>query len=306
MNRILRSAAAAALFALSACGPSSPGALPPGSALTSGAGASSDFTARLPQNSLGGIPSFSLSISLFDAPLTFGQNDKINLALLGVNLVGANGASHPMVTFPNPVVVDLLTLQKAAERFTTNVTVGSYSAVEFIIVPSRTSVVVSGTSYPVRFGGGDVASTVPIALDSPAAIVGTEKAKVSVAIDFNALESVSLAGGVAQIDPHFVSSTEPTQVHGQVHNSANKPVVGATVLVKDALGNVVNSAVTANDGSFVVHALSAGKYTVAVVNAYTSASGVTVTATNATSSFPPSVGVQLAAGVDLDLGTLKD
>jgi hypothetical protein len=305
MNRTIRSAAVAALLAASACGgPASPVAAPaPGSAGTS---SSSDFTARLPRNSLGGIPTFSLSVSLFDAPLTFGTGDKVNLALLGVNLVSADGASHPIVAFPKPVVVDLLTLKKAAKKFDTTATAGSYSAVEFILLPSLSSVEVSGTRYPARFGSGEIGSPVPIALDSPVVITGANKAKVKVAIDFNALESVSLADGVAQIDPHFVSSTDDSQVHGSVRNGANEPVAGATVLVEDAAGTPVNTTVTSDDGSFVVHALSAGAYTVAVSNDYTSASGVTVSARGATSSAPPSVAVQLAPGVDIDLGTLRD
>lgn len=308
MKRFLRPAAVAALFALSACGGvgSAGSTSSSGAVLPAGSGSSTDFTARLPQNSLGGIPCFSLSISLFDAPLTFGSNDQVNLAVLGVNLVGSDGASHPMATFPKPVVVDLLKLQKAARKFDTIAMAGSYSAIEFILLPALTSVVVSGTRYPVQFGDGAVASPVPIALDSPIAIAGTDKAKVKVAIDFNALESVSLSGGVARIDPHFVSSTDETQVHGRVHNSADKPVSGATVLVQDAAGNVVNSSVTDKDGTFVVHALRAGKFSVAVRNTYTTASGVTVNATGATSSAPRAVSVQLAAGVDLDLGTLDD
>jgi hypothetical protein len=308
MNRLLRSAAVEALFALSACGgPSSPGAaLSPGSALTSGAGSSADFTARLPQNSLGGIPSFSLSISLFDAPLTFGEDDKINLAVLGVNLVDAGGVSHPMHAFKKPVIIDLLTLKKNAREFKTVATAGDYSAVEFIVVPALSSVVVSDTTYPVRFGNGEVASSTPIALDSPVAIVGADKAKVDVSIDFNALESVSLSGGVARINPRLVASTDDAEVHGKVRAADGDPVVGATVLVKDTSGAVANSSVTDKDGSFVVHALSAGKYTVVVQNTYTSASGVTVTATGASSANPRPVVVQLAAGVDLDLGELAD
>jgi Carboxypeptidase regulatory-like domain/Domain of unknown function (DUF4382) len=308
MKRILRSAAVAALFALSACGGSNSAApaLGPGSALPAGAGSSSDFTARLPQNSLGGIPCFSLSIALFDAPLTFSASDHINLAMLGVNLVGNDGVSHPMFMLPRPVVVDLLTLKKAAQLYQTKVAVGSYRAVEFIVVPAASSVVVGGITYPVRFGNGAVGSPIPLALDSPVNIVGTSNAKVSVDVDFNALESVSLANGVARIDPHFVVSTDESQVHGKVHNVGDKPVAGATILVADANGKVVNTSVTDKDGSFVVHALAAGAYTVAIRNAYTSSSGVSVTATGATSTTPRAAQAQLAAGVDLDLGTLAD
>ncbi|MEA2666779.1 MAG: Carboxypeptidase regulatory-like domain [Candidatus Eremiobacteraeota bacterium] len=308
MKRFLRPAAVAALFALSACGGAgSAGSTPsPGAVLPASAGSSTDFTARLPENSLGGIPCFLLNVLLFDAPLTFGKNDQVNLAVLGVNLVGTNGVSHPMYTFPTPVVVDLLTLKKKAQQFQTKVTPGTYRAIEFIVLPAMTSVVVSGRSYPVRFGKGLTASPVPIALDSPVTIVGVNKAKVNVDIDFNALESVSLSGGVAQIDPHFVSSTEESQVHGAVRNAQGNPVVSATVLVKDQKGKVVNSSVTDEDGEFLVHALPSGKLTVAVQNTYTSASGVTVSARNATSANPKAIDVQLAAGVDLDLGTLDD
>lgn len=308
MNRFLRPAAVAALIALSACGGAgSAGSAPSsGAVLPAGAGSSTDFTARLPENSLGGIPCFSLMISLFDAPLTFGKNDQINLAVLGVNLVGTDGVSHPMYTFPSPIVVDLLTLKKKAQQFSTKVTPGAYGAIEFIVLPALSNVVVSGRVYPARFGKGLTASPIPIALDSPVSIVGVNKQKVNVDVDFNALESVSLSGGVAQIDPHFVVSTEESQVHGKVRGSADHPVVGATVLVKDQTGKVVNSSVTGEDGEFLVHALPSGKLTVALQNAYTSASGVTVNARGATGASPKPIAIQLAAGVDLDLGTLDD
>ena len=307
MKPILQAAAMAALFGLSACGGStSPGSVLPGAAPAAGTGSSTDFTARMPQNSLGGIPCFSLSVSLFDAPLTFSASDHINLAMLGVNLVGKDGVSHPMYTFPRPVVVDLLLLKKAAQQFHTNVAVGTYGAIEFIVVPAASSVVVGGTTYPVRFGSGAVASPVPLALDSPVNIVGTSNANVKVDIDFNALESVSLANGVAQINPHFVASTDVSQVHGKVRNASDKPVSGATILVQDAAGKIVNSSVTDKDGEFVVHALHAGGYTVIVRNTYTSSSGVTVNAAGASSTTPRAAQAQLAAGVDLDLGTLAD
>lgn len=308
MKRFLRPAAVAALFALNACGGvGSAGSTPsPGAVLPAGSGSPTDFTARMPENSLGGIPCFSLSISLFDAPLTFSSSDHINLAMLGVNLVGSDGVSHPIFALTKPVVVDLLTLKKVAQLYQTRVAVGSYRAVEFIVVPAASSVVVGGVTYPVRFGNGAVGSPVPLALDSPVTIVGASNAKVTVDVDFNALESVSLANGVAQIDPRFIVSTDESQLHGNVHNRSGKPVAGATILVADATGKVVNTSVTDKDGSFIVHALKAGAYTVAIRNAYTSSSGVTVNATGATSTTPRTVQVQLAAGVDLDLGTLGD
>ena len=299
--KYLRYTALAALLAVSACGGPSTG----GTALPRASSPAGDFTARLPENSLGGIPCFQLSVALFDAPLTFGTNDQINLALLGVNLVGSDGA-HPMLTFKKPVVVDLLTLKKKAQEFQTKVVAGTYTGIEFIVLPSQSSVVVSGTAYPVRFGNGATASATPVAIDSPVTIAGTDKAHVAVTIDFNALESVSLAGGVARIDPRFAASTDETQVHGTVRNTAGAPVTGAAVIVRDAAGATVNTTVTDEDGRFVVHALAAGRFTVAVQNTYTSASGVTVTASGATSGTPRAVNVQLAAGVDLDLGTLAD
>lgn len=308
MKRILRTAAAAALFALSACGGStSTGSAPvPRSAFPAGGASSTDFTARLPQNSLGGIPHFSLDVSLYDAPLTFGADDQVNLALLGVNLVDSSNVAHPMYTLPTPVIVNLLTLKQQAQQFQTNVAVGDYQAIEFIVLPAASSVVASGQIYPVRFGNGAVASPTPLALNSPVNIDGTSGATVKVDIDFNALESVALSNGVAQINPDFVVSTACAQVHGTVHNSQHQPVTSATILVKDPTGKVVNSTITDSHGNFVVHALGAGKLTVAVQNSYTSASGVTVTAHGATATYPPAVGVQLAAGVNLDLGTLAD
>ena len=251
MKRILRSAAVAALFALSACGGSNSAAsaLGPGSVLPAGAGSSTDFTARLPQNSLGGIPCFSLSISLFDAPLTFSASDHINLAMLGVNLVGNDGVSHPMYMLPKPVVVDLLTLKKNAQQYKTKVAAGTYRAMEFIVLPAVSSVVVGGAAYPVRFGNGAVGSPIPLALDSPVTHRRRQqgqgqrrrrlqRARIGLALERRGADRPALRRQHRRVAGARQGAATPT----------TSPVAGATILVADAAGKVVNTSVTDKDG----------------------------------------------------------
>jgi hypothetical protein len=64
--------------------------------------------------------------------------------------------------------------------------------------------------------------------------------------------------------------------------------------------------VTASDGSFTLHALAGGVYTISVDNSYTSASGNTITAIGNDAGAAPSVPIDLAPSDQLNIGTLID
>jgi len=97
----------------------------------------------------------------------------------------------------------------------------------------------------------------------------------------------------------------PARVVGRVVNAQGNPVVSATVVAYNLVGNVVTTSLTAADGTFTI-ALLAGTYNVAILNRYTSASGGTVVAQGATSANGPTVPVVVVSSALIDLGTLSD
>jgi hypothetical protein len=265
---------------------------------------SSQSAVRLPKNSLGGIP-MALQINLFDAPLVDSSGAQVNLALVGINVL-SNGVTTPVVTNTTPLMVNLLSLQTTAQSYLANVPPGTYDTVQLVVDPSQSTIVQNGTTYPVQFGTLPNLAGSLVGIDSPATISGSANASVSVTVDFNVLESVGITGGIAQIDPQLVIATDAADVAGNVQNAAGQPVAGAAVLALDPNGNVLNSAITASDGTFDIHALAAGSATIVVENSYTSDSGAVVQATGADAAAPPSVPVAITAGSHINIGNLTD
>jgi hypothetical protein len=259
---------------------------------------------RLPKNSLGGIPLLQIVVNLFDAPLA-GSDAHVNLALVGINAI-SNGVSTPIMASASPVMVDLLTLQSTAQTYLANVPAGTYDTVQLVVDPTQSNVVQNGATYPVQFGSLSSGSGSYVGIDAPAAFSGAANSSVAVTVDFNVLESVAINGGIAQIDPQLVTSTDAADVAGSVQNAAGQPVSGAAVLALDANGNVLNSAITAADGSFDIHALGAGSATIVVENSYVSASGATLQATGADGSAPAARPVAITGGAHINIGTLTD
>ncbi len=211
---------------------------------------SSERALRLPKNSLGGIPLVSglLNVLLFDAPLADSSDAQVNLALVGINAI-SNGVATPIVMNAAPVMVNLLSLQTTAQSYLASVPAGSYDTVQLVVDPSQSNVIQNGTTYPAQFGTLANAAGSYVGIDAPASFTDAPNSTVSVTVDFNVLESVAINGGIAQIDPQLVTSTDGADVAGSVQNAAGQPVAGATVLALDANGNVLNSAISASDGS---------------------------------------------------------
>ena len=266
---------------------------------------SSESNLRLPKNSLGGIPLLQVVFNLFDAPLVDGGDAQVNLALVGINAL-SNGVATPIMASASPVMVDLLTLRSTAQSYLANVPAGTYDTVQLVVDPTQSSVVQNGVTYPVQFGSLSSGSGSYVGIDAPAIFSGLADASISVTVDFNVLESVAISGSLAQIDPQLVITTDAADVAGTVQNGSGQPVAGAAVLALDANGNVLNSAVTAADGTFDIHALGAGSATITVANSYVSASGTAVQATGMDGAAPPSVPLAITAGAHINIGTLTD
>lgn len=300
MKRFLPLGALATIIAFAGCG--SAQSLPPAQPLAPNA------AGRVVLDTIGGSPPLRVRLWLYDAPLPQGGNAQVNLALLGADAVSGGVASR-LVSYPQPLVVDLLTLQQIPLALAGTVPAGVYDAVRLQVDPARSNVVVDGRVYPMVFQSrtmrGRAASTVSV--DAPVALSGASGAALDVSVDFNVFDSIAIHGGRAYVTPKLVAAENAAQVNGRVVDAHGGPVVDATVVASDAAGDVINTTLTKADGSFALHALAAGNYRIAVRNSYITDSGDAVVSGGATTRLGgPSVDVVLPPSSVLDVGTLID
>jgi len=290
--------AALGLVSCSASG-SSPGSIPAGVA-----GAPRDA-----HDLLGGAPAAKLKLALYDAPLANASGAKVNVGLDGVQLLSASGIV-PFITNTAPQVVNLLDLQNNALTFEGNAPVGRYTGLRILLNTASSNVMFGGMTFPIVWGSPGHATTAPVvAVDVACAFVVSSlgnSAQSGVTVDFNVMQSVRFVNGTIYVQPSLTAANAAAQIKGTVRNAAGKPVASATVLALDGLGHVVNSTATKADGTYAVHALPPGFYTIAVKNKFVTAAGETVTAVNADPGAAPSTLVVLSPEDDLTLDTLVD
>lgn len=134
----------------------------------------------------------------------------------------------------------------------------------------------------------------------------------TVKADFNALESLA-PGPNGSIVSRPTMFAVPGGLSGGIagtvlSSTSGAPVSGAVVVALDQNGNVDNTVATAADGTFFLHTLAAGAYTLVVYNTYTTASGQVLNATGngstATSVTGPSTTVTAAQATQV--GTIAD
>ena len=259
---------------------------------------------RVPKD-LGADP-FGFLLELLDAPFVDGDNAQVNLALVGINVL-SNGVATPVVVNANEVMVNLLSLQTVAQQYAANLPAGSYDTLQLVVDPSNSTVVLDGVTYPVQFGSLPNDPTTYVGIDAPATFTTGSDSSVTVTADFNVLESVAVTNSVALIDPQLVIATNASDVTGSVVNAAGGPVANAVVLALDPNGNILNSTVSGNDGSFTLEALAAGSVTIVVQNAYVSASGETVAASGADAGAAPApLPLAVTGGNSINIGSLTD
>lgn len=263
---------------------------------------------RVVLDTIGGSPPLRLQLRLYDAPLPEGRNAQVNLALLGADAV-AGGVATRLVAYQQPQMVDLLTLQQIPLALAGTVPAGHYDAVRLLVDPTRSNVVIAGRVYPMVFEQQmwHRRGAAPLSLDAAVALSGASGADLDVSVDFNVFDSVAIRGGRAYVRPKLVAAENAAQVNGRVVDSHGVPVDDATIVASDASGRVINTTLTAADGSFTLHALSAGSYRIVVRNSYLTDSGDAVVASGATARLGgPSVDVVLPPSGVLDVGTLID
>ncbi len=249
-----------------------------------------------------------LAILLFDAPLigATASNAQFNAGILGIDAIDENGDSWQLIANSSPQVVNLLTLQASSLNLGTgSLPPGTYPSLQLLLDPSTTSVVYNGATYPVEITDPnhpwwDPTQTIE-AVSIPLNITGNGGDTVTASLDFNVFQSANLLNGIAYVTPTVAGGIGSPSISGSVVNSSGSAVANATIIVTDSQGNVANTSVTAADGTFMVHGISAGSYTLSVANTFTTNAGVTVMATSADAGAAPSMPVTVGPnGVSLN------
>jgi hypothetical protein len=209
-------------------------------------------------------------------------------------------------------VVNLIDLQHDAMRFDGTTPSGQYAGVRLLIDSAHSNVAIGAMTIPIVWGTPGHPSTSPvIAVDFNVAFaagkaVNHNNAPTKLTLDFNVMQSVRFANGTIYVQPSVTAANAAAQVNGTIKNRAGKPVANASVLATDLTGHVVNVTATGSDGTFTLHALPPGVYTVAVKNSYVTASGETITATGNDAGAAPSQLVVLSPEEQLELDSLVD
>ena len=312
----LLSVAIAGMLALTACsGPHGASTAVPGSTTTHQHVRHPKLSGRQPLEGLGGTPTrlFSLVVDLFDAPLVGASaaNAQFNAGILGVDAIDGNGDSWQLIANDQPEVVNLLALQTSALNLGQgNLPDGTYPAVQLLLDPATTSVTYNGQTYPAQFVDPnhpwwDPAQTIE-AVTVPLTVSGSDGQTVSASLDFNVFQSANLVNGVVLLTPTVAAGIGDPAISGTVANAAGAPVANATLIATDANGVVANTSVSGADGSFHLHGLNPGGYTISIANTFTTNAGVTVSASGADAGSPPTRYVVIGPNSQINLGTLND
>ncbi|MDB5094332.1 MAG: hypothetical protein JWO85_2433 [Candidatus Eremiobacteraeota bacterium] len=270
-------------------------------------------TRTLQDVSGGAPPRFMIDLSLFDAPLAgiTSSNAQFNAGILGVDAIDKNGDSWQLTGSSTPQVVDLFSLQTTAMALGSgSLPVGTYPSVQLLLDPATTTLTYNGKTYPVVFITSahpwwDPSQTVE-AVSVPLGVTGTAGQSLSLTLDFNVFQSADLRNGIVYLSPTVTGGHGQPTILGTVANAAGGPVSNATVVATDANGNVANVTSTHSNGTFQLHGIDPGTYTVSVLNTFVTKAGATVTASGADAGASPSVTVILGPNTKANIGTLQD
>ncbi len=261
--------------------------------------------------SFGGIPAFA---SILDAS-NFSPGSQVNVAITEIDAMAA-GVAYPIVQFTSPVVVNVLNYQTSALALGSNtIPAIPYDGVQYIVDPTQSNVVTNGQSYPMVFGtfanraftpsGGGLAS-----LFFPAP-VDASTASPSFVIDFDTAQWIDLRNGVAEVGPQGGGTVWPQSavINGTIVNAAGQPVSGATVAIYDPSGTLARATISGSDGTFELHALYAGSYSMVVYNAYAPQNAddtLTATGNDPVGASIAGPSITVPAGYRLQVGTIQD
>lgn len=260
---------------------------------------------------VGGL--LSLALDLLDAPLVNadGSQAQFNVGILGVDAIDTNGDSWQLIANSSPNVVNLLTLQQSALALGNGqLPAGSYPQLQLLLDPATTTVILNGTAYPVVFTSPDHPWWDPTqtieAVNVPLSVSGNSGDSISATLDFNVFQSANISNGIAYVTPVVAAGIGNPAIKGTITNAAGAPVSNATVIATDSNGNVANVTVSGSDGTFTIHGINPGGYTVTVQNTYTTLAGDTVVASGADPGATPSTYVVVGPSDSVNVGTLND
>ncbi len=266
--------------------------------------------ARETQGGYGGTPAFTGDVVLYDAPIA--GYTEVDIALTEVDAITANGAIVVMQKYATPNVVNLLSLQTSALPIGGSLPGGQYAGLQLVGSVSKSSAVTSGGQHlgVVVFGSVGDTFTLPVGTK----FGSTDGSSQSIAVDFNVAESVAfnaIGTGLTQtlqLKPVLVANVTSGNVSGTAVNWRNQPVSNATIMLVDQNWNVVNTTLTASDGTFNLHAIPNGTYQSFVFNAYENAAGSVFIASNydgwwGSAYYGPQVTV---SSKDTSLGSVRD
>jgi hypothetical protein len=274
--------------------------------------------ARNTQNSVGQIPTISVpvTVGLVDAPL-FGLA-QVNLGLERINAIANLGTAKqvevPLEIFPGDAIVNVLDYQSfAAIIAAAAIPAGSYDALELVCDPSDSTVVTTaGATLPIVYGNFSGGAFTPSTSGHYSIVVPYDfNAAIGVndeLIDFNVENSVAVQSTSADVSASTfaVSANAAGAIGGTLVTPAGAPVQNATAIVTNASGTVVGLAPTDASGNFVVHAIAAGTYTLTIQESYVTHAGVTVSASDGKTGSLAPLSVNVPAGFEAYVGTIKD
>ena len=263
---------------------------------------------------LGSTSTFNATIAILDAP-RFGTGAQVNVAILGVEAVGADGIAYDVINYTTPMVVNMLAYQSSA------LVLGhallprqNYTTLRLVVKGSASSVVAWNTTYRVSYGYYDFTHVFTPApsdistVDFPVHL-NMSTGDATLLADFNTVESVKIRAGIALIGSRFGSApySDSSVIVGTVANAAGTPVDSAVVAAVDANGNVAATTLTGADGSFEVHAIVGGVYHLVVHNDYVAASGDRIVANGADGTADVSgPTVAVPGGFKITIGPIAD
>jgi hypothetical protein len=265
----------------------------------------------------------SLSVAMFDAPFaTSGYTvTQVNLGIDKVEVVGA-GAPSAFTTYATPNVINILnyTSPQNGVVFSGTIPSGSYQQLRLLLDTASTTV--SGTdptgapfTAPLKvpsatsgaFGsattdGGDGQGTAGVKVNVD---LNAQSGSIyAFQLDFNAAHSIVFNQGQGWIlKPVLVATASALagSLSGKVANATGGAVANAEV---DALqnGTIVNSTLTAADGTFTINALPPGSYTLQIQNssATTGETNVATTLVTVSGTFA------VTSSTTTNVGTLTD